>query len=45
MSTKNEWKGASGDRLLKKNDTKPNVRMVSIVGMNHHEELIDRSEW
>jgi len=37
MSTKNEWKGASGDTLLQ-NDTKPNLRMMSIVGMNQHEE-------
>jgi hypothetical protein len=27
-----------GDRLLKKNNTKPNLRMVSIVGMSKHEE-------
>jgi len=37
---KNEWKGAIGDRLLKKNNTKSNfrIRMESIVGMNEHEE-------
>ena len=29
---------AGGDRLLKKNNTKPNLRMMSIVRMNMHEE-------
>ena len=27
-----------GDRLLKKNSTKPNLRMVSIAGIKQHEE-------
>jgi len=30
---------------IKKKDTKPNLRLVSIVGMNQHEELMERSEW
>ena len=38
MSTNYEWKGASGDRLLKKNSTKPNLRMMSIAGMKQHEK-------
>jgi hypothetical protein len=29
---------AGGDRLLKKNNTKSNLTMMSIVGMNLHEE-------
>ena len=41
-----EWRNkVGGDRLLKKNDTKPNLRMVSIVGMNEHEEWMERNEW
>jgi hypothetical protein len=35
---KNEWKGGIGDRLLKKNSPKSNLRMVSIAGMKEHEE-------
>ena len=30
-----------GDRLLKQNNTKRNLRMVSIVGMNQHEDWMD----
>jgi hypothetical protein len=30
--------GMNGDRLLKKNSPKSNLRMVSVAGMKEHEE-------
>ena len=39
MCMRNEWKGASGDRLLKKKITpSSNLTIMSVVGMNLHEE-------
>jgi hypothetical protein len=45
MCTRKEWKRGSGDRLLKKNNSKSNLKMMSFVGMNLHEERMEKREW